>query len=124
MRDSDRIRLFSNYQAPRLRRGDRAWCLYRDCLVVVTGGSDARIPWPLCVTLHRRGSPSGLLVDEELARAVRHESCAAVVHWWGINQTTVINWRRSLGVTRTNNEGTHRLVLGAIEATLDSRFGK
>src|SRR5262245_35178399 len=120
MRDSDRYKLlFGPYKAPHLRRGDRAWCLHRDCLVLVTGWSDGRTPGPRCRALHCRRSPSGLLVDGELARAVRHESCAAVAHWWGIHPTTVIKWRRSLEVTRTNNEGTHRLVLGAIETTLD-----
>jgi hypothetical protein len=33
-----RLRLLRGpYKAPRLRRGDRAFCLFRDCDVVVTG---------------------------------------------------------------------------------------
>jgi hypothetical protein len=35
--DADRLKLlFGPYKAPALRRGDRASCLVRDCLVVVT----------------------------------------------------------------------------------------
>jgi hypothetical protein len=40
--------LFGPYLAPRLRVGDRATCLFRDCLVVVTGWTDAPTSWPRC----------------------------------------------------------------------------
>jgi hypothetical protein len=46
----------------------------------------------------------------DLAKAVRTESAAAVMYWWGVCMQAVWRWRRALGVTRTNNEGTHRLV--------------
>ena len=46
-----------------------------------------------------------------------------MAYWWGIHRSTVAKWRKALEVTRTNNEGTHRLVLGTIEASLESRFG-
>jgi hypothetical protein len=59
--------------APALRRGDRATCLYLDAEVIVTSWSDGRIPWPRCQRPGERGG-SGLLVDEELARAVRLEA--------------------------------------------------
>lgn len=43
----DRVRLFHGpYKAPRLCRGDRAFCLFQDDDVVVTSWTDARIPWP------------------------------------------------------------------------------
>jgi hypothetical protein len=43
----DRLKLLHGpYRAPRLRVGDRATCLFRDCLVVVTGWTDAPISWP------------------------------------------------------------------------------
>ena len=81
MTDRDRLKLlFGPYRAPPLRRGDRATCLYRDTTVVITSWTDAPIPWPRCRALDSRGG-FGLLVDEELARAVRHESAAAVMHW-------------------------------------------
>src|SRR5207249_3511763 len=105
--------LFGPYKAPPLRRGDRAFCLFRDCAVVVTGWSDAPIPWPRCRRLMPPVQGYGLLIDDELARAVRHESAAAVAHWWGVHRTAVRRWRAALEVSRTNNEGTHRLVLGA-----------
>jgi hypothetical protein len=114
--------LFGPYRTPRLRRGDRAFCLYRDYAVVVVRISDTRIPWPRCRPLDPPRKGLGLLVDDELARAVRHESATAVAYWWGVNRSTVHKWRRALGVTRTNNPGTHRLVLGAIEDTMAVRF--
>jgi transcriptional regulator with XRE-family HTH domain len=83
MTDCERFKLlFRLYKAPPLKRGDRAACLFRDTLVVVTSWTDARIPWPRCRALDSTGGGSGLLVDEELARAVRHESAAALMWWW------------------------------------------
>jgi hypothetical protein len=54
---------------------------------------------------------NGLLVDDELARAVRTEAAAAVAYWWGVGPTAVARWRKALGVTRSNNAGTVRLRL-------------
>src|SRR5437763_7296911 len=77
----DKYRLLHGpYEPPPLRKGDRTTCLYRDALVVVTAWSDGRIPWPRCRALGHRGG-SGLLVEEELARAVRSESAAALCYW-------------------------------------------
>jgi hypothetical protein len=43
----DRVRLLHGpYRAPKLHVGDRAQCLFRDCLVQVTAWTDARISWP------------------------------------------------------------------------------
>jgi hypothetical protein len=56
-----------------------------------------------------------LLVDEELARAIRHESAVAVAHWWGVSRAAVIHWRKALGVGRTDNEGSRRLIQAAAE---------
>jgi hypothetical protein len=110
MTDADRRKLlFGPYQAPRLGRGDRAHCLYRDAIVVVTSWTDAPIPWPRCRALDSPGGGSGLLVDDELARAVRHESAAAVMYWWGASSSAVNDWRRALGVDANGTEGTRRL---------------
>src|SRR5260370_31200359 len=45
---------------------------------------------------------AGLLVDEELARALRCESALAIKYWWGASQTSVWAWRQALGVPRLN----------------------
>jgi hypothetical protein len=73
--------------------------------VVITGWTYARISWPRCRRPVGRSHPS-LLLDGELARAVRTEAAAAVMFWWGVS--VVHRWRRFLDVTRTSNPGTHR----------------
>jgi hypothetical protein len=116
MTDRERVKLlFGPYKAPPLKRGDRATCLFRDCTVIVTSWTDARIPWPRCRALDSAGGGSGLLVEKELARAVRHKSAAAVMHWWGASGTAVHNRRTALGVGRMDNEGSARLMLAAAE---------
>jgi hypothetical protein len=81
---------------------DRSTCLVRDADVVITSWSDARISWPRCRAIGRGGSGSGLLVDEELARAVRLESSIALQHWFGIRGETVWRWRQILRVPKLN----------------------
>jgi|SRR5262245_29748845 len=109
MSDDDHVRLLHGpYTAPPLHRRDRASCLFRGGEVVITGWSDAPIPWPRCRVLGGHGGGSGLLVDEELARAVRCESMLAIRLWWGASAGTVWRWRRALGA-RGLNEGSARL---------------
>src|SRR5262249_57319537 len=89
MSRADRHKLhFGPYRPPPLRRGDRAFCHFRDCQVLITGWSDARIPWPRCRAIGIRGG-SGLLVDDELARALRNQSAAAGPDWWGAPVTAL-----------------------------------
>jgi hypothetical protein len=49
------------------------------------------------------------LVTEELARAVRTESAAAICYWWGVSEGVVWRWRKALGVTRWGTEGSKLL---------------
>jgi hypothetical protein len=116
--DYNRVRLlFGPYKPPKLQRGRRATCLYRDADVVITGWSAGRIQWPRCRTLDDHGGGgSGLLVDEGLAYAIRHESAAAIGYWWGVTGSTVALWRRALGVGRMDSEGSQRLILAACGA--------
>jgi hypothetical protein len=124
MNAHDRTRLlFGPYHPPRLRRGDWAICLYKDCDVVIKGWTDARISWPRCLPVGTKGHPS-LLVDEELARAVRHESAAALRHWWSVSDGVVHRWRRAFGVGRTNCEGSQRLIRRASEMGASQVRGK
>jgi hypothetical protein len=61
-----------------------------------------------------RSHPS-LLVDDELARAIRHESAAAIRFWWGVSVGVVWRWRKALGVGRMDNEGSARLMRAAAQ---------
>jgi hypothetical protein len=125
MRHRERVKLlFGPYQSPPLRRGDRAICHVRDCDVVVTGWSGGSISWPRCRALDSNGAGSGIRVDEELVRAIRHESAVALRYWWGVSVSTVAKWRRSLGIRRAEPEGSARLIQAAAEAGADALRGK
>jgi hypothetical protein len=113
--------LRGTYTPPALRRGDRADCLVRDRMLVVSSWSDAPISWPRgCPPVQSPGSAS-LIVDEELARAVRQESAVAIRYWWGVSNVTVSRWRRALGVNRRNNEGSHTLIRAAMTKARSSQ---
>lgn len=115
MTDADAYRLLHGpYVSPPLRVGDRTVCLARDCDVKVTSWTNVRISWPRCQPVGQRGG-SGILVEEELARAVRCESALAIRYWWGAIDKTVAWWRRALGVDRMDSEGSRRLILAGIE---------
>jgi hypothetical protein len=112
----DRVKLLHGpYRAPRLHVGDRAQCLYRDCLVEVKSWTDARICCPRALPVGARGHPS-ILVDEELARAIRLEAAAAVRYWWGASEAVVWRWRKALGVGRVDNPGSRRLIRASAAA--------
>lgn len=85
------------YRPAAFRKGDHAFCLFRDTDVIITSWTDARIPWPRRRAIDQAGG-SGLLVDEELARAVRNESVVALRFWFGASKTALQNWRRALGI--------------------------
>ena len=95
----------------------------RDADVVITSISAGRIPWPRC-QLPGRGGGSGLLLDDELARAVRHESVAAIRHWWGVTAGVVWRWRLALGVGRADTEGSKRLIAAARKETGRKNTGR
>jgi hypothetical protein len=111
------------YTAPALHRGDRTTCLYRDAEVVITSWTDAPIPWPRCRAIGHRGG-SGLLVDEELVRAIRSESSLALQHWWGVNAATVCRWRKAFCVAQWGTDGSQRLHHQVSEAGADELRGK
>ncbi len=115
MKPADRVKLlYGPYTAPPLKPGDRATCLYRDCDVVVTSWTDARIPWPRCRALRARGD-SGLLFTDELVRAVRSESAAALRYWFGVGVWAVWRWGKALAVPRASTDGSRRLIRAAAE---------
>jgi len=110
MNDFERFKLLGTYKTPRVRIGTVLTCEARDCDVIVTRYSDARIPWPIG---RKRGAPGwgGIVVYGDLATAIRNESNQSVSYWFGITLKIVTNWRRALGVGFTN-AGTHKLRQG------------
>jgi hypothetical protein len=91
-------------------RGDRTTCLHRDLDVVITTWTDARIAWPRCRVMGPSSAGSGLLVCSELARAIKTESAAAIMHWWVVGLNAVWRWRKGFGVARVNIHSSNRLV--------------
>ena len=125
MIDRERLKLlFGPYKAPRLRRRDRAFCLFRDCDVVITSWTDARISWPRCRAVHHRRGGPGLLVDDELLRAIRTESAVALKHWFGVSTHAVWNWRKAFGVGQWGTEGSRRLHKALSEAGAEITRGQ
>jgi hypothetical protein len=108
MTDADRFDLLGKYTTPRVRVGRVLACEYRDRDVVVTGYTDARIPWPHGRPRGHRGGTPGRVVYGGQAEAVRRKSNQAVAHWFGVTPSTVSLWRKALEVGRTT-AGTHRL---------------
>src|SRR5262245_33850281 len=117
-------RLLAGPYTPPLRRGERTTCLYRDADVTVTSWTSAPIPWPRCCRPGTHGGGSGLLVTEELARAVRSESAAAVCYWWGVSEGVVWRWRKALGVTRWGTPGSQLLHQEVSERGADAIRGQ
>ena len=101
--------LLGRYLPPRVRVGDVATCLYRDCDVVITSWTDALISWPRCRARHTRGG-SGLLVNETLLQAIRTESVMAIKYWFGVGTGAVWAWRRAFGVKQWGTIGSRRLL--------------
>jgi hypothetical protein len=119
----DKCRLLhGSYHAPALSRGDRVTCHLRGT-VVITTWTDARISWPRCRPLESKGG-SGVLLDDEMARAVRTEAAAAVGYWWGVTVGVVWRWRKALAVTKKNNPRTYQLLTEASQAGADKLKAK
>src|SRR5580692_10451933 len=110
------------YLPPQLKKGDRAFCHYRDCDVIITGWSNARIPWPRCRAIGA-GSGPGLLIDEELERAIRTESAIALKHWFGVSTKAVWNWRRSFGIGQWGTQGSRRLHKRTVQIVIKTLKG-
>jgi hypothetical protein len=91
--------------------------------VIITSWTDAPISWPKCKRVGAtRGRPT-LLVDEELARAIRTEAAIGVAYWWGVSGSVVHDWRTALGVKRMDNPGSRRLTLAASAKGADAIRG-
>ena len=53
---------------------------------------------------------SGLLINDELLRAIRTESATALKHWFGVGTKAVWNWRRAFNIKQWGTRGSRRLL--------------
>lgn len=83
-----------------------------DSTAADTGWSDSHVSWPRCQKRGLHGG-SGLLVDEDLERAIRPASTTALKVWFGVSNKAVWNWRNAFGVLRMDNLGSRRLIEAA-----------
>lgn len=101
--------LHGPYLSPDLHVGSTAFCLLRQCEVVITSWSIAPIYWPRSkVASHRGGSE--LLLAGNLVRGLRCESAHGIKYWWGVSDHTVWSWGKALGIGRMDPEGNRILI--------------
>src|SRR5207248_2535325 len=86
-------KLLGQCKAPRFRLGDVVACARRGDVRIV-GLSDAPIPWPTGQLL-KGGRRPALILDGDLARAVRRESAEAVTRHRGVTANTAWQWREA-----------------------------
>jgi hypothetical protein len=120
VRTSDKVKLLGGpYRPPAVQVGEVTSCLYWDREVIITGWSDGHIPWPMCKPREGYGRPR-ILVEDELARAIRTESAAALRYWWGVGVKQVWRWRQCFSIGRADTPGSERLVKAAAQQGADA----
>ena len=100
--------LLGEYQTPAFQVGNVVECAVRGSVKIV-GVTAGRIPWPTAkrITGRKNATPAIVLYDC-LVNAVQQESNRAICYWWGVTGQTVSQWRKALGIGRSNL-GTSRL---------------
>lgn len=115
MDDINRFKLLGKYRTPRFKYGDIVTCAILGDVKIV-GLTDARIPWPKC----RSGKCARAFpLYGDLIEAVKRESGQAIMHWFGVGETTVGKWRQALGVERRTT-GTSALHARWVAETVQS----
>jgi len=96
LRDEERFRLIRGPYEPPLFKGEFLTDAVRG-KVRFGKYSNAPIPWPIFKKEGPRGS-GGFVLCGDLLRALQHESAAAICYHWGVCASTVLKWRRALGL--------------------------
>lgn len=109
---------FGPYEPPAVDVGD--WIADEIYGLVQVGGwtEGGRISWPYRKSAgYRTPILCGALVE-----AVGKESAASIGYWWGVSDSTVAKWRRTLGVNGRNNPGSQLSYKAAFAATAPLRL--
>jgi hypothetical protein len=88
--------------------GEEVHCLFRNAPCKVTSWTEAPIAWPRVQPLGQRGG-CGLLVNDELVRAIRTESAEALKHWFGASPNVVWRWRKWQNIEQYGTPGSKQL---------------
>lgn len=100
--------LLSEYQTPAFQVGDVVECAMRGAVKIV-GVTAGLIHWPTAKRIAgRKNATPAIVLYDCLIEAVKHESNRAICHCWGVTGQTVSQWRKVLGIGRSN-PGTSRL---------------
>ena len=100
--------LLSEYQTPTFQIGDVVECAMRGAVKIV-GVTAGLISWPTAKrNAGRKNATPAIVLYDCLVDAVQNESNRAICHWWGVTGQTVSQWRKALGIGRSN-PGTSRL---------------
>lgn len=105
----DARKLLGTYRTPACKIGERVTCLARGDVDVIKL-SAGRIQWPIAVRPGIGGR--SLVLNWDLAEAVRRETNRAVCYWWGVTPQTVSKWRKALGVKNTEATTRWRTMFG------------
>ena len=100
--------LLGEYQTPAFQVGDVVECAMRGAVKIV-GVTAGRIAWPTAKqSVGRKNATPAIVLYDCLVDAVQKESNRAICHLWGVTGQTVSQWRKVLGIGRSN-PGTSRL---------------
>ena len=100
--------LLGEYQTPVFQVGNVVECAVRGSVKIV-GVTAGPIPWHTAKQINgRKSATPAIVLYDCLIDAVQNESNQAICHWWGVTGQTVSQWRKALGIGRSN-PGTSRL---------------
>ncbi len=90
------------YFAPEVNVGDRITCAIRGAVEVRGWHDKGSVPVPLGGV---KGTRWSMVVSHDLLRALSIETSLAICWHWAVSHTSVLTWRKALGIDGRNAEG-------------------